>query len=669
MYQNGTVFEHWKIGKKLGSGSGGKTAVFELIRSDSFREVSALKVISLIEEKGRFEDRPRHLQEEYQTALEACKARAIPELRMMLSLRGNTNVVDYLDHKFQSWSNETGFGCDLLIRMEILVDLRSVIKSGRQFSEQEILLVGRDICSALVLCHDNGILHRDIKPENIFINNKGDYKLGDFGVSRLLSAAPNAVATTGIGTPEYAAPEQFHGAHDKRVDIYSLGLVLYELSNRNRLPFASSGYAQPEDIQKRQMGISLPKPENASDALWRVIKKACAHKPEDRYATAREFLAALNRLDGRGAPAVSAKQQNYQTVKADTPEGSYGTRPANEHTGNGKKYATRPGNFTDTGNYGTRPANQDHVQENGGETNHSGKSYTPPKRKNTGIVIAVLMAVLLLGGAGLFLMKNWTEKDGPEKTESPAATEQRLSETDTTITTERKPAETMPDVPETKPEPVLISYETYQSLNEAERQSYMDSFANTADFFAWYESAKAEYDAAQKLLETQPPETEQIQPPVESVFLNDLEPIRIKDTLYYHERAGSRVYTKTKINDPESVYGLWDVYYNRFTYGLHVDGDGSNNFYVEYLLDGSFTTFTGWCIVPSYYAQNGCGKSFSIYCDGKLVETTPKMYEDSESYYFEIDVTGVQVLRIEYPAGKGPNNSAILADGMLYPAQ
>ena len=248
--QYGTVFEHWQILEAIWQRTDGKTAVFLLKRNDSFRDTSAMKVISLIEERGRYDDLPAYRKKEYNDALKECMAKATPEVEMMCALRGHTNVVDYMDHKFHNWSDSSGFGCDLLIRMELLEDLRSIIRKGKIFSEKEILRIGRDIATALVLCHSHGIHHRDIKPENIMVNKEGNYKLGDFGISRLLDASPMAMASTGRGTPEYAAPEQFNGHHDTRSDIYSLGLVLYELRNRNKLPFATSSYVRQEDVQQ-----------------------------------------------------------------------------------------------------------------------------------------------------------------------------------------------------------------------------------------------------------------------------------------------------------------------------------------------------------------------------------------------------------------------------------
>ena len=392
--QYGTVFEHWQIQELLGQGSGGKTAVFLLNRNDSFRESCALKVINLIEERGRYDDLPEYRKKEYLAALDDCKAKATPEVQMMLDLRGNSNVVDYLDHKFHNWSDSSGFGCDLLIRMELLEDLRTIIRKGKVFTEHEVLKIGRDIGAALVLCHSNGILHRDIKPENILVNKKGNYKLGDFGVSRLLGASPMAMATTGIGTPEYAAPEQFTGRHDKRVDIYSLGLVLYELSNRNRLPFATSSYARQEDIQKRQIGTPLPKPAGISAGLWKVLQKACAHKASDRYSTAQEFLEDLCRLDGTKSPeppqSVIVAQQTNQTVKATVTGVDYGTQSALYHTGH-------------DGGYSTVPADE------------TRKSSRKPKKKSGAIKLVTILLVLLLIAGGGFAIYRSLEKAAVER--------------------------------------------------------------------------------------------------------------------------------------------------------------------------------------------------------------------------------------------------------------
>lgn len=324
-HQYGKVFGHWQIKEFLGSGSGGKSAVFRLEHTESPGVESALKVVSLIEERGRIDSLSPERRNEYVKARKECSERAESEVRLMNDLQGNTNIVDYLDHTFVDWSDETGFGRDMLIRMERLSDLRGEISRGRIFDKEEVLKIGRDISTALILCHKKGILHRDIKPENIFINKNGNYKLGDFGISRIINTTSSAVASTGIGTPQYWAPEQTSGKYDVRVDIYSLGLVLYELSNRNRLPFAQSSYVRDQEIHRRLLGEPLPVPSLADEELSQVILTACAFRPEERYQTAEAFLRALNRLDdGTYAPA------DCHTVPAqgDVVQSGYRTMPA-----------------------------------------------------------------------------------------------------------------------------------------------------------------------------------------------------------------------------------------------------------------------------------------------------------------------------------------------------
>ena len=116
----GKVFDHFQIGEFLGSGSGGKSAVFKLGRIDSTRGKSALKVINLIEEKGSINSLSAYRRNEYEQAKHECKKSAEQEAFLMEEMQGNTNVVDYSDHTFVDWQDETGFGYDMLIRMELL---------------------------------------------------------------------------------------------------------------------------------------------------------------------------------------------------------------------------------------------------------------------------------------------------------------------------------------------------------------------------------------------------------------------------------------------------------------------------------------------------------------------------------------------------------------------
>ncbi len=130
--------------------------------------------------------------------------------------------------------NRIGLG-GIYIRMELLTPFNNYV-CNKNLSEKEVIKLGVDICTALELCVRRHIIHRDVKPENIFINQFGDFKLGDFGIARKLGNVTGGLSRK--GTYNYMAPEiERSNQYDSTVDLYSLGLVLYRFMNRNRLPF------------------------------------------------------------------------------------------------------------------------------------------------------------------------------------------------------------------------------------------------------------------------------------------------------------------------------------------------------------------------------------------------------------------------------------------------
>ena len=317
----GKVFENWGIREKIGQGSGGKSAVFLLKRKNlTYEETCVMKVVNIIEQRGSYNETASSLRRDYEEVKRQLCNAAENEVSLMYELRGSGNIVNYLDYHFEEWEDRISFGVDLLIRMDYLSSLGNLIRT-RTLSENEILRIGRDISNALMNCHARNIIHRDIKPDNIFYDQYGAYLLGDFGISRMLENSKRAETRT--GTEPYAAPEQFAGGYDERVDIYSLGLTLYQLTNENRLPFADSEFVKPGDIQRRLTGEDLPKPQKAGEALSRIIKKACAFRREDRYRTAAELKAALEALETR------EEEREERAVQ----RGSYDTIPALQSEG------------------------------------------------------------------------------------------------------------------------------------------------------------------------------------------------------------------------------------------------------------------------------------------------------------------------------------------------
>jgi tRNA A-37 threonylcarbamoyl transferase component Bud32 len=170
------------------------------------------------------------------------------------------------------------------------VNLRQAMRAGR-FSPAQALVLVPQICEALQFAHDHGVMHRDIKPENILLDARGRVKLADFGIAKLLgdSGPEPGLTVTGaaVGTPQYMAPEQIErpGDVDHRADIYSLGVVFYELLT-GELPlgrFAPPSSKTPLDTRVDE-----------------IVLRALAKERELRQQSADEVRTAVERV---GTPA------------------------------------------------------------------------------------------------------------------------------------------------------------------------------------------------------------------------------------------------------------------------------------------------------------------------------------------------------------------------------
>jgi tRNA A-37 threonylcarbamoyl transferase component Bud32 len=175
--------------------------------------------------------------------------------------------------------------------------LRQVLLA-RRLASAEALAIVPQICQALQYAHDQGVIHRDIKPENILLDKKGQVKIADFGIAKLLDQAPQDISLTGakdvVGTPYYMAPEQIEKPQtvDHRADIYSLGVVFYEMLT-GELPL---GNFQPPS-QKVPIDVRLDE----------VVLHAMEKEPERRYQKASQIKMAVETIAGTTAPAGNAE--------------------------------------------------------------------------------------------------------------------------------------------------------------------------------------------------------------------------------------------------------------------------------------------------------------------------------------------------------------------------
>ena len=175
--------------------------------------------------------------------------------------------------------------------------------AGRPLPEKEIAIVGGDLAAALEEAHERGVIHRDLKPANIMVTPKGRVKVLDFGLVKLPgTAADSSRPTTQAGfrgfegTPQYMAPEQARKVFDPRRDVYSLGVVLFQMATGRR-PFDEP---QSGRLSNAILHAPLTPPTTLQPGLnpelERIIVKCLERDPENRYQSAKEVVINLRRL-------------------------------------------------------------------------------------------------------------------------------------------------------------------------------------------------------------------------------------------------------------------------------------------------------------------------------------------------------------------------------------
>lgn len=316
-----SAWPEWKIIEKIGEGSFGK--VYKAQRTERGKSFySAIKIINIPGSQSELNSvrsetgDDQSVRQYFQNLVEEC----IQEISTMEYFRGNSYIVSVEDFKVMEYLDAIGW--EISIRMEYLTSFIEYC-AEKQLTENEVIKLGMDLSRALDYCRKLKIIHRDIKPENIFVSRFGDFKLGDFGIARELERTMSGFSKK--GTYSYMAPEMYKGEkYDSRVDIYSLGLVLYKLMNHNRLPFMSLEkqfitYRDKENaLNKRIAGEKMNAPADAGALLAQIILKACAYDPSERYQTPEEFYRALDDLkNGRSAVQNKAvqKQTGVKTVQ------------------------------------------------------------------------------------------------------------------------------------------------------------------------------------------------------------------------------------------------------------------------------------------------------------------------------------------------------------------
>ncbi|MEZ5303295.1 MAG: serine/threonine-protein kinase [Verrucomicrobiales bacterium] len=243
-------------------GAGGMGAVYK-VRQPQLDRTVALKILS------------------HELSREPAFVERFNREAKMLARLSHPNIVAVFDF------GTAGPYCYLLMEYVDGVNLRQAMRTGG-FNPAETLTLVQDVCSALQFAHEEGILHRDIKPENILVDSKGRVKIADFGIAKLVgSGAPSDVTLTlqgsVLGSPHYMAPEQIEtpGDIDQRADIYSLGVVLYEMLT-GELPIGR---------------FALPSQKATMDArIDEIVLRTLEKEREARFQSAEEVSTSVGAL-------------------------------------------------------------------------------------------------------------------------------------------------------------------------------------------------------------------------------------------------------------------------------------------------------------------------------------------------------------------------------------
>jgi serine/threonine-protein kinase len=178
--------------------------------------------------------------------------------------------------------------------------LREYLSCNQPISVEQAISFCDQLASALGYCHAQGVVHRDLKPENVLVAPDGSLKLTDFGIAWLRGArrVTWGPLSSGVGTPDYMAPEQVRGQRgDERTDLYALGVILYELLTGD-VPFQGDNALAVMTLRLASdpPPLSQVRPDLAP-ALGTIVGRALQRNPNDRYPTMAQFQDDLNHLD------------------------------------------------------------------------------------------------------------------------------------------------------------------------------------------------------------------------------------------------------------------------------------------------------------------------------------------------------------------------------------
>ncbi|WP_315067356.1 Stk1 family PASTA domain-containing Ser/Thr kinase [uncultured Clostridium sp.] len=266
--------------------------------------------------------------------------------------------------------------------------LKDIIKQVGKMNYETAISVAIQIAKALDCAHRNNIIHRDVKPQNILVTEDGVMKVTDFGIAKFSSSETITNTSTIMGSAHYLSPEQAKGTFiDCRTDLYSLGVVLYEMVT-GRLPFQADT-AVTIALKHLQEEVVPPKSINSKvpDSLNQLILKAMEKEPIKRYQSAKEMISDLQKIKDDPNASIDNEEENDHTIIMSAVTEQI---PKSEETKN-----IKDDEYDDEDD-------DDYYYEDDDDEKTSGKN----KKKIVKIgIIAALILVLLGIGVGTYMLK------------------------------------------------------------------------------------------------------------------------------------------------------------------------------------------------------------------------------------------------------------------------
>lgn len=240
------------------------------------------------------------------------------EARHIAKLR-HPHIVQVYDFDYSSDRDSYYMVMEMIDGVTLKDKLFDLAAHNQHLSIKETLRIIREAASALAYAHNRGMIHRDVKPANLMIDTDERVVLTDFGIAKMLDAKQLTISGGMIGTPAYMSPEQGLGEPgDERSDIYSLGVIMYQLLV-GKLP-----YDAETALGVILMHVNDPIPDvrhfnpETPLAVQAIVNRAMAKDPNQRYQTAEEMIADIQRFENGEAVSTVGKVDNYREIKTVT---------------------------------------------------------------------------------------------------------------------------------------------------------------------------------------------------------------------------------------------------------------------------------------------------------------------------------------------------------------